>query len=333
MDPDIGQTAVSDEAGAAPSPAEELRAAFWKLKASRVRVFPAHTCRASSIGEPCERRLFYTRTAGEQATPHRPELQAIFDLGNGLERYVIRELESLGADIVQREKDHLDREHQLSGRVDARIQMPTWERPLPAEVKGLNPYTAESIETVEDIRDSRQHWVRKYYDQLQVYLHFEQAEIGVFILLNKVSGEISFVDCPRDQERIDELLAKAARIRDAVAAGEPPERLETEDCGRCPFAHVCLPARPFGPGMQILDSEEIQVLIARKLELEAAKREADAIDRSLKELLPEVPELLIGDFVVTAKKVERAAYAVEASSYWQRKFSRLPTSTTNDRSH
>lgn len=329
-DPEI--TIEVEQPAASPSPAAELRAAFWKLKASRVRVSPAHTCRASSIGEPCERRLFYARTAGEQATPYKPELQAIFDLGNGLERYVIRELEALGADIVQREKDHLDREHQLSGRVDARLQMPAWERPLPAEIKGLNPYTAESIESVEDIRDSHQPWVRKYYDQLQTYLHFEHAELGVFVLLNKVSGEITFVDCPRDQERIDQLLAKAARIRDAVAAGEPPARHETEDCGRCPFAHVCLPARTFGPGVQIVDSEEVQALIARKLELEAAKREADAIDRSLKKLLPEVPELLVGDFVVTAKRVERAAYAVEASSYWQRKFARLSNPTT-DRSH
>lgn len=314
------------------SPAAELRAAFWKLKASRVRVSPAHTSRASSIGEPCERKLFYTRTAGELAKPHRPELQAIFDLGNGLERYVIRELEALGADIVQREKDHLDRQNQLSGRVDARLRMPSWERPLPAEIKGLNPYTAESIETVEDIRSSRQHWVRKYYDQLQVYLHFEHADLGVFVLLNKVTGEISFVDCPRDQARIDELLAKAARIRDAVAAGEPPERLETEECARCPFQHVCLPDRTFGPGVQIIDSEEVQALIARKLELADAKSEADAIDRSLKKLLPEVPELLVGDFVVTARRVERAAYAVSASSYWQRTFSRV-TPPTPDRSH
>ncbi len=326
------EIAIEVEVPVSPSPAAELREAFWKLKASRVRVSPAHTCRASSIGEPCERRLFYTRTAGEMATPHRPELQAIFDLGNGLERYVIRELEALGADIVQREKDHLDREHQLTGRVDARLRLPSWAHALPAEIKGLNPYTAESIETVEDIRESRQHWVRKYYDQLQTYLHFERADMGVFVLLNKVSGEITFVDCPRDQARIDELLAKAARIRDAVKAGEPPARHETEDCGRCPFQHVCLPDRSFGPGVQILDSEEVQALIARKLELAPAKSEAEAIERSLKKLLPEVPELLVGDFVVTAKKIDRAAYSVEASSYWQRRFARLST-PTNDRSH
>jgi CRISPR/Cas system-associated exonuclease Cas4 (RecB family) len=304
-----------------PSPASELRDAFWRLKKSRIRISPAHTSRASSIGEHCERKLYYQRTAGEMATPHGPELQAIFDLGNGLERYVIRELEAMGADIVQREKDYLDRERELSGRIDAKIRMPAWSRPIPAELKGLNPYTAESIEAIEDIRASRQAWVQKYYDQLQTYLHFENAPLGVFVLLNKVSGEIGFIDCPRDEERIAQILAKAERIRDAVRAGEPPLRNDTGDCGRCAFAHVCLPDRTFGPGVQILDSVEVEQLIARKLELAEPHKEAEAIDRQLKKMLPGVPELLVGEYVVTAKQVHRNGFTVQPTDYWQRSFS------------
>ena len=305
------------------SPAKELRDAFWHLKKSRIRISPAHTCRSSSIGEHCERKLFYSRTAGEMATPYGPELQAIFDLGNGLERYIVRELEALGADIVQREKDYLDREREFSGRVDCRLRMPSWPKAYPAELKGLNPYTAESIDTIMDIRASRQLWVQKYYDQLQSYIYFEQADRGVFVLLNKVSGEIEFVDCPRDEERIAEILAKVERIRDAVRANEPPPRNDGEDCKRCPFMHVCLPDRHFGPGVQILDSEELEELIARKLELADAKSEAEAIDKQLKKMLPEVPELLVGDYVVTAKPVHRDGYTVKPTDYWTRKYAPL----------
>lgn len=306
-----------------PSPARDLRDAFWGLKRSRIRISPAHTSRSSSIGEHCERKLYYQRTAGEMATPHGPGLQAIFDLGNGLERYVIRELEAMGADIVQREKDYLDRERELSGRIDARIRMPSWPTAIPAELKGLNPYTAESIDDIDDIRASRQVWVQKYYDQLQTYLYFERAPLGVFVLLNKVSGEIGFIDCPRDEERIAQILAKAERIRDAVRSGEPPPRTDTGDCGRCAFAHVCLPDRAFGPGVQILDDAEVERLIARKLELAEAKSEADAIDRQLKKMLPDVPELLIGDYVVRAKQVHRNGYTVQPSDYWQRSFTTI----------
>ena len=237
----------------------------------------------------------------------------------------MHELEAMGAEVTQRERDYLDRVYELSAHSDARVRMPGWPRALTAEVKGLNPYTAESIETIEDLRNSHQEWVRKYYDQLQVYLHFDQGEAGIFVLLNKVSGQITFIDCRRDQARIDELLAKAARIRDAVRANEPPERRESEDCARCPFTAVCGPGRVNPGAVQIIDSEEAEALIARKLELADAKSEADGIDRRLKKILPEVPELIVGRFAVRAKQVSRAGFTVAPTTYWQRAFT--PTTT------
>lgn len=313
------------------SPATELREAFWQMKRSRVRVPNTLTTRASSIGEPCERRLFYARTASELAVPHRPELQAVFDLGKELESFVLAELRAMGCEIVQRERDYLDRALELSAHTDAKIRMPGWPRALTAEVKGLNPYTAESIETIEDIRSSKQRWVRKYYDQLQTYLFFDEAPAGLFVLLNKVSGQIGFVDCPRDEVRIQELRAKAVRIRDAVRANEPPPRLESDECARCPFQHVCLPDRAFGPGVQIIDSEEAQQLIGLRLDLADAKRDFEAADRALKKLLPETDaEILVGDFVVTGKWVERDGYTVKPTRYLQRSYTRL---TTNGGQH
>jgi hypothetical protein len=306
------------------SPASELREAFWQLKRSRIRISNALTTRASSIGDPCERRLFYARTASELAVPHKPELQAIFDLGNELEDFVLAELRAMGCEIVQRERDYLDRSLELSAHTDAKIRRPGWTRAITAEVKGLNPYTAESIETIDDVRASRQHWVRKYYDQLQSYLYFDQGDAGVFVLLNKVSGQISFIDCPRDEARIAELLAKAARVRDAVRANEPPARHESDDCGRCAFQHLCLPNRSFGPGVQILDSEEVEQLIGLRLDLAESKRDFDAADRALKKLLPETDtEIIVGDYVVTAKWVSRDGYAVKPTRYLQRSFNRI----------
>lgn len=312
------------------TPAADLDAAFWRLKRSRIRVSNSLTTRASALGDPCERRLFYARTAGELAVPHQPELQAIFDLGKELEDFVLAELRAMGCEIVQRERDYLDRDLELSAHSDARIRMPSWSRAITAEVKGLNPYTAESIERLEDLRDSRQHWVRKYYDQLQTYLHFDRSDRGIFVLLNKVSGQIRFVDCPRDEVRIQELLAKAARVRDAARANEPPPRHESEDCARCPFQHVCMPDRSFGEGVQVIDSEEAEQLIQLRLELADAKRDYDAADRALKKLLPETDaEILVGDFVVTGKWVERDGYAVKPTRYLQRSYARLTKGGTH----
>jgi hypothetical protein len=317
-------TAITAAPTAPASPALDLRDAFWRLKKSRIRISNALTTRASSIGDACERRLFYGRTASEMATPHAPELQAIFDLGKELEDFVIAELRAMGCEIVQRERDYLDRALEFSAHSDAKIRRPGWPRAIVTEIKGLNPYTAESIETIDDIRASRQHWVRKYYDQLQSYLYFDHADAGIFTLLNKVTGQIGFIDCPRDEARIAELLAKAARIRDAVRANEPPARTESEDCGRCAFQHVCLPNRTFGPGVQIMDSEEVEQLIQLRLELADAKRDYEAADRALKKLLPETDsELLVGEFVITGKWVERDGYAVKPTRYLQRSYTRI----------
>lgn len=318
------ETVAAEIAVPSPSPAEQLSAAFLRLKQKRVRVSPSHTTRASAIGEACERRLFYARTAGELATPHSPETQALFDLGKELEGFVLRELEAMGVEVVQRERDYHDRALELTAHSDARIRMPSWHETITAEVKGLNPYTAESIETIEDIRTSRQRWVRKYYDQLQAYLYFDRGARGVFVLLNKVTGQIHFIDCPRDQQRIDELLAKAARIRDAVRTNEPPPRATGRDCSeRCPFQHLCMPDRAFGPGVQMIDSAEAEALIARKLELAPAAKEAAAVDRALKALLPEAEDLIVGDFSVTGKWSERDGYTVKPTRYLTRKYTRI----------
>ncbi len=319
----MAATSIVAEATGLLSPAEDLAAAFWKLKARRVRVSPSHTTRASAIGEACERKLFYSRTAGELAVPHKPDLQAIFDLGKELEGFVLRELEAMGVEVVQRERDYHDRGLELTAHSDARIRMNGWPATLTAEVKGLNPYTAESIETVEDLRDSRQTWVRKYYDQLQAYLYFDGGNLGVFVLLNKVSGQITFINCPRDQARIDELLAKAARIRDAVRANEPPPRNESDECLRCPFLALCAPGRSNAGSVVFFDQAEAVALVERRAELADAKKEYEAVDRALKGMLPEAEELMVGDFMVRGKWTERAGYTVQPTKYITRTYVRI----------
>lgn len=314
------ESVLTAEQQAVPSPALDLGERFQALKQSRIRVSAAHTTRASSIGHECERFLFYERTAGELRKPHPWEVQAIFDLGKELERIVVRELEAMGCDIVQRERDYHDRERELTGHADAKIRLHTWDRALPVEIKGLNPYTAETIETLADLRESRQPWVRKYYAQLQLYIHFDDAPAGIFALLNKTSGQIRFLDCPRDDADIALLLAKAERIRDAIRANEPPARHETDDCQKCPFLHVCLPDLAYGPGVRVFDSAEAEALIRRRLEVQADAKEYDEIGKQLGKMLPEDAEVLVGGFVVKGARRERAGFTVKPSSYFERKY-------------
>ena len=136
--------------------AAELRDAHAKLLRSRIKVAPTYSVRASSIGNECARELFYEQTAYEQRAPYMPELQAIFDLGNHLEGYVVRLLEDMGFVVENRNQSFLDRQHNISGHLDGRISHRNWSRKYAIEIKGLNPFTADRIATLEDIRSSRQ---------------------------------------------------------------------------------------------------------------------------------------------------------------------------------
>lgn len=302
---------------APPSPAELLKEKFWGLKRSRIRLSHSHTTRASSIGNDCERFLFYERTASELRTPHTPELQAIFDLGNQAERYVVAELGAMGFDVLERSRDYFDRARELTGHIDGKLAGFGLSG-VPMEAKGLNPFTADKVEKLEDIRDSRQAWVRKYYAQLQVYLHLDRAPLGVFVLLNKSTGAITFIDCPYDEPFALEMMARAERVRDAVKANEPLPRKESGECARCAFAHVCLPDRTFGEGVQVLDEPELIAAIERREMYRAAKKAFDEADAAVKEWLPKKPgELLIGDYVAIGNEVHRKAYTAKATSFVQ----------------
>lgn len=306
-----------------PSPSAYLREAFWRMKSERVKVHPCNTTRASSLGHECERFVVLERTAWELRAPHSATSQAIFDLGNELEKYVVREIEAMGVEVIQRQRDYADRKFDLTGHTDGKIVAPGCP-PAPLEIKGLNPYTAGTLHSISDIRDHKDAWVRKYYAQLQTYLFLDSSELGVFALLNKVSGQIEFIDCPLDYEFAEGLLRKAERIKHHVATGTLPPQIESAECLRCPFVHVCKPDIQMGQGATFFDDEEVKEALARREELAAARAEFDRLDRLVKSKLPKkAGDLLIGDFVARGTEVTRKAYAVEASTHTQWKFERL----------
>lgn len=304
-------------APAATSPAAYLKEQFHKLKRSRIRVHPAHTSRASSIGHECERYLTYERTSGELRKVHDEGLQALFDLGNADERFVIAELAAMGIDVFERSRDYHDRELELTGHIDGALGAAAWgDETVPAEIKSLNPFTAESIDSIDDIRNSRQGWVRKYYAQLQTYLWFAKKPRGVFVLLNKVSGEITFIDCPADPEFQAEVIEKVKRIRDHVRAKTLPERHQTSECARCAFAHVCLPDLHFGDAVRVDDAPELIAALAKRESLRDAHREYSAADRAVKQYLPEkAGELLVGPYAVVGKEQHRKGFTVAPTSF------------------
>jgi hypothetical protein len=311
--------------------AVQVEDAWARLKRSRIRP-PARAMnlRASSAGHPCDRFLYYERTENERRAPPSEERQAIFDLGNEVENYVLRELELAGVGVVERGRPFADSRLQLSGRIDASLRLPGWPRALPAEIKGLNPYTAGKVLTLADIRDSRTYWLRGYYAQQQAYLYLSSEELGLFVLFDKSRGSIRVLECPLDYDYAEGLLLKAERVRDAVALGEAPERVrDPAPCERCDFAHVCLPPRTYA-GVRLLsdeDAAEVSALLERRAATEAAAGEHEEVDEALKGLLPESEGvLLVPGWEVDTRFVPRKGYSpkpVPPGGYYARRYKRL----------
>ena len=308
-------------------PAADLEVAFRKYMTGLVQLHgPSANTRASSIGGDCERAIFYDRTLpAELRTRHAPELQAIFELGKDFEKIAIRRLEDMGAEIIQRGRDYTDRRHYFSGHVDAKIRMPGWPKAIPVEIKGLNPYTGESIKTVEDIKNHRQSWVRKYYAQLQSYLYLDESELGGFVLFNKSTGWPTFINVPLDWEHAEGLLQRADRVQLSVVQNKPPERTLGEHCQRCPFVTACGPDIDWGRGATFLNDEELEALLRRRAELVASASEFHSIDTTIKEALPDQELVVVGDFVITGKLTHRRAEKEprKAMDYWVRKIATL----------
>lgn len=293
-----------------------LKSAFSKLMHSRIKMSPVHATRMSSIGHPCPRFLVYEQTHHEKRQAHNEDLQALFDLGNMVESYVIRMLEDMGFEVHERNRSYHDRQHQMSGHLDGRLFRRGWARSIPIEIKGLNPFSAEKISVIDDIRHSRQAWIRKYYGQLQGYQYLGDDELGLFVLLNKSTGKLEFIESPRDPVYGAELLKKADLVREAVLANTLPDRVRSADCSRCPFVHVCLPDKDLGPGMTIIDDVELQEAIRVREENREARSRFEAADRTIKAMLPDEPvEVMCGPYLFIGTRHERKGYAVAPTSY------------------
>ena len=63
-----------------------------------------------------------------------------------------------------------------------------------------------------------------------------------------------------------------------------PKRLEVPPiCRRCEFDHICCPTLVWGPGLQEIESDEVAGALARREELESARKEYKRLDGEVKE--------------------------------------------------
>lgn len=314
---------------------------------NRITTFTARSNYASQIGDSCLRKLVLNRTAGDFKKPHNVFLERIFERGRTVEEIAVQQIKKAGFIWQEQQSKFEDRKSGIAGAIDGMVGEPNGsQRPdlFPCEIKTINPYDWEKINSVEDMKNSTKHWVRGYPAQLQIYLFLKSAERGLWWLVNALTWEGKDIWTELDIDFVDSLLKKGKEINDYVDNIQEdmksgmkvtdemfndhlPDRIpyDSKMCDSCAFEHLCLPAIHAKEGAEFVEDPELEEKLNRREELRAVHSEYSRIDKEVKKQLKlkDGEKRVVGDFLIQGSKVERKAYPVKAGSYIKLKIEKL----------
>ena len=262
---------------------------IYEYYSRKINATPCHANRASSLGDPCERRLVYDQTEWNKKLLHEVDTQLIFEEGNNQEQVVIRDLMLAGIQVREQQRAFSFKDLNITGHQDVEVRTPEDDRWYPAEIKSMSPHIYDKIRKLQDFFELTSYpWLQKYPAQLQLYMLASEGEAdrGLFILKNKSTGALKEIWADIDIVFLDELFKKAGRINKYVAENTLPDRTEDlSHCKRCHYRHICLPDEHMGRGMEVNDILELEMILERLDELTDPKTEYDALWKKLNVLI------------------------------------------------
>lgn len=313
--------------------AAEISTRFTQYLRRRNRASSAATNRASSMGDPCLRRLVYRRTSGASAKPIDDTGLAIFNTGNMLEGPIRRLVEELGFEVHSGQQDFPVNDFNVSGHIDGKIRHHRVPVLFVLEIKTVNPYTWAQLKTADDIRNHAKSWVQKWAGQGQIYAALSEIQrwgedlpvLGVmYVLFNKLTGQLKPIPSPLDYEQAEDILEKAVEIEAHLSAKTLPEFVgDPNECRSCAFlGGVCNPPINFhGVGMTFVDDIDIVRMLQQYQENKDKKalfEEADeylfgSTGGRLRGVEYAVVPTDTGDFHVAGKLCQSTSYKIPAS--------------------
>lgn len=302
--------------------ANEIKEKLKQVAKDKIQIYPVQHLTASRLGHCCERYLYLLIKHWDEQKPHDVGLQHIFDLGNSIEDYAIERLKEAGFECVTPTVRSWRIENPLiTGREDLRIKDEKGEL-IPVEVKGLSPQEWEKLNSIEDFLNSKKHYVRGYPSQLFVYMYHFAKEHGLFILVNKLTGEIKPIDVYMDYEYGEKCLQKAERIYKAVETDTPPDSCEDISiCENCNLQHICGQCKRIPADIEV--DGELDELINRKEALKAAKTEYEAVDKEIKARIGEREKIVTAEYLIQRKAIQKQGYTVAPRTEYRVSIKRL----------
>jgi hypothetical protein len=280
--------------------------------ASRIKQWPVKSNRASDLGHPCLRYHVYQRTQWSEKALHDVNLQLIFDMGNEIERIVIRQLQDAGVQVIEQQRAFEWPEYQITGSIDGKIIANG--KAFPFDVKSCSQWVFKAINSIDDLKKSKYLHLRKYPIQLNTYMLLDNVDEGLFIFKDKTSGQLKEIWMQLDYEIGEQTLKKCEAINAFVARNELPDRIDFDDsiCGQCGFAHICLPPTA-GKEVEI-DTGELEQMLETYYGLESAAKEYAELNDEINKMLQGKSKILAGDYFVTGKWIEKK----NGTRYWKK---------------
>jgi hypothetical protein len=284
---------------------------------------------ASQLGHPCARNLVYQRLNGaEQKVPDIVSLWR-FREGNELEAKIKRQLSVIGYEIEGSQNRLRWEVYKISGRIDGLV--PVGRRfPAPfenlrdvdGEIKSMNPLFWDKHKTIDDIKNSRYWWIRKYPSQLNLYCLMNDKPGGLLIL-GTFGKRPRILPMLVDYDLAERDLHMAEAVNRHVEAGTYPEPIPFEPsvCGMCEFNHICMPLKA-SPYSEISKGDyfELSLYIEAKAERDKAEQEFKRLHEKLIGNMKKPGRFyganaILEDIEIESKEVDRKAYEVKAGHY------------------
>lgn len=311
--------------------AQEIISRIKDGKKKHIQVYPQHVVRASEIGHPCERYLTYSITNWNDRQAHGPEVEFIFEGGRAVEELAIKDFEDAGFNVYRPEPDRAIAESKprITGHIDIRVDFGD-NKVYTGEIKGLNIYDWEKLNTIQDFFNSKKPWILKYPAQLMTYLYIKGEERGFFYLksIPRFQPKLIWVDL--DVDYMDAIIKKTERVENHVANGTLPEPInDMTYCETCAFRHICLPAIERN-AIEFIDDNELLELLERRDSLYPSSKEYDDVDKLIKFKVRGKERICVGDYIIIGKTVQRKGYVVNDSEYTQYKISKLKSEVATE---
>jgi hypothetical protein len=311
-------------------PVPDILGDVERALAAESKLIPHQSNWASTLMDPCERRLVYSRTEWDKAKKPDAKLQGIFNTGTKLEKVVLNILSEIGAEArpawellkpTFRLKDNLLTKYNIGGIPDCFLRvLPKDALPQllgPVEIKTMDPNTFRTVRTLDDMWQKP--WTKKYLGQLTIYELATNFEQGWFLIINKANlYEYRWIELPLDLTLAESLLQKARRVNDYVAAGTLPHKLnDPAECRWCPFGFLCCPDYQTGGNLAAIENSELVEVLDRLQELEDTRAEIGTLERLRDKILGDCrgKDVVCGPWMVTWRKQEGVTPAKPATPY------------------